>query len=129
MKNRNSSKDRLAEKIRELEMRQDQQMDDIKMSFSGLSDSINPVNLVKGVLTSVTGTPGLKSTALDTALSVGAGILGRKLVVRKSGGFLRKIAGTAVQFLVTNLVRNKIPEVKEKIIHPTNGVHKDNNHH
>ncbi len=123
MKKGNTSHDALAQKIRELEMRQDQQMDELKMSFSALSESINPVNLFKGALRSVAETPGLKTSAIDTALSVGAGILGRKMIVRKSGGFLRKLAGTAVQFLVTNLVRNKIPEVKEKIIHPTNGVH------
>jgi hypothetical protein len=73
---------------------------------------------------SVIETPGLRSTTLDTAISLGSGILSRKLIVRKSGGFLRKLAGTAVQFIVTNLVRNKMPEVREKINHPTNGVHR-----
>ena len=99
-------------------------MNELKESFQGLAHSVNPVNLFKGAMKSVIETPGLRTTALDTAISVGSGILTRKLIVRKSGGFLRKLAGTALQFLVTNLVRNKIPEVKEKMIHPTNGVHK-----
>ena len=124
MKKTSTSKDTLAAKILELELQEKQQMNELKESFQGLAQSVNPVNLFKGAMKSVIETPGLRTTALDTAISVGSGILTRKLIVRKSGGFLRKLAGTALQFLVTNLVRNKIPEVKEKMIHPTNGVHK-----
>lgn len=115
-------KDALAQKIRELELLQDQQMEELKSSLSELGQSVNPVNLFRNAMQSVISTPGLRTTVLDTAIGAGAGFLSRKLVVRKSGNIFRKIAGTAVQFLVTNLVRNKMPEVKEKIIHPTNGV-------
>lgn len=119
---KSAHKDKLNQKIRELELREQQQVEELKQSFSDLQQSVNPVNLFKGAMKSVIETPGLRTTALDTAISVGTGILSRKLIVRKSGGIFRKLIGTAVQFLVTNLVRNKIPDVKEKIIHPTNGV-------
>ena len=124
MKNKIAPKETLSARIRELELLEEQQMQELKGSLSDLGDSVNPVNLFRNAMHSVVTTPGLRTTAIDTAVSLGAGFLSRKLVVRKSGNIFRKIAGTAVQFLVTNLVRNKMPEVKEKIIHPTNGVGK-----
>ncbi len=120
-----SGKDALATKIRELEFLQSQQMDDLRQSFTDLTESISPGNLFKNAIRTVVSTPGLRSTALDTAISTGAGLLGRKMVVRNSGSILRKIAGAAVQFFVSNLVRNKMPDIKDKIgEHQTNGVHR-----
>lgn len=121
MKNEISASDNLARRIRELEMRQEHQIADLKSDFEELGESLNPKNMIKAAMRTVVSTPGLKATTLDTAISLGAGFLGRKLVVRKSGNFFRKIAGTAVQFVLTNIVRNKIPELK-KDLYKQNGV-------
>ncbi len=112
---------KLDQKIRELELRQEQQLDELKQSASSLVNSISPANIVKSAMRSIIATPGLRSTAIDTAISAGAGLLGKKLLFRNSGGIFRKIAGTAVQFFVTNFVRNKMPAAKNKILNHTNG--------
>lgn len=109
-------------RIKQLEEIQAHQMDDIKGSFRAMGETLSPSNLIKGALKSVVGSPGLRTTMLDTAISAGAGLLGRKMVVRGSHGILRKVAGTAVQFFLTNIVRNKMPKIKENITPHPNGI-------
>lgn len=105
----------LATRIKELEALQVRQKEEIKNSFHELAQSISPKNLIRSAVRSVVNTPGLKTTALDTVVSAAAGSLGRKLIVRKSGSLLRKVAGTAAKFVITNFVRNKMPAVKQKV--------------
>jgi hypothetical protein len=122
VKNGIPGKDTLAIKIRELELLQRQQVEELKLSFEELTQSISPANIFKSAMKTVVSTPGLRSTALDTAISAGAGFLGRKAVVRNSGNIFTKALGLAVQFFVSNMVRNKMPEIKEKISAHSNGV-------
>lgn len=124
MKNKISGKDALELKIRELELLQAQQLRELKESSSDLVHSISPANLFRSAMRTVVGTPGLRTTAIDTAISAGAGLLGKKLFVRNSGSIVKKIAGIAMQFLLTNFVRNKMPAIKEKLAERHNGVEK-----
>lgn len=114
MRTKTNGKDLLNEKIRKLELQQADQLQQIKSSYAGLLDSLKPSNLVSSAMKNVLGTPRLKSTFVETIISAGAGILGKKMVVKKSGNIFRKIAGLATQFLITNLVRNKIPDLKNR---------------
>ena len=108
-------------RIKQLETIQEQQLADIKTAFRAVGATLTPANLLKGALRTVVTTPGLRSTAIDTAISAGAGLLGKKMVVRGSGNILRKLTGTAVQFVLSNFVRNKMPEIKEKMTANVNG--------
>lgn len=101
-----------------MEIKEAQQIAAIKESYAALTESLNPKNMLKAAFSNVVSIPGLRTTVLDTAISAGVGMLSKKLVVRKSGSIFRKIAGLATQFIVTNLVRNKIPKLKEN----TNGI-------
>ncbi|MBC7873493.1 MAG: hypothetical protein H7Y01_05840 [Ferruginibacter sp.] len=122
MKPRISDSNDLDARIRELEALQVQQTEEIRMSFRELADSLSPANMIKNVMSTVISSPGLRSTVLDSAISAGAGILGKKLVVRNSHNMIRKMTGTAVQFLLSNFVRNKMPAIKENMAAKTNGV-------
>ena len=115
MKKRLSDRNDLERKIRELESLQLQQTEELQQSLRDLGQTFSPSNMIRTVMKNVISSPGLQSTALDTAISAGAGILGRKLVTRNSHSIIRKVAGTAVQFFLTNLVRNKIPGIKQQI--------------
>lgn len=109
-------------RINQLEALQAQQTEEIKEKFRELTNSLSPANLLKSALNTLVSKPGMRSTVIDSAISGGAGLLGKKLVVQGSGNILRKVAGTAVQFILSNFVRNKIPEVKEKMTASHNGV-------
>ena len=104
----------LEERILELERIQDRQMAELKMSMGDMMESLKPTNIVRTALKDVIQSPDLRNAAISTAIGIGAGVLGRKLVVGKSGGIFKKLTGTAVQFLLTNFVRKKIPEMQNK---------------
>jgi len=111
---KSTSKDLLNEKIKQLELQQANQVTEIKRSYADLLESLQPAKIVGSAMKNVIATPGLKSTFIDTIISAGAGILGKKIIAKKSGNIFRQIAGLATQFLVTNMVRNKIPDLKNK---------------
>lgn len=102
-------------RIRQLEVKQFNEAEELKTSFRELAQSINPANLIRSAVQTVVSTPGLKATAIDTAISSIAGSLGKKLVVQNSGNIIRKAVGSAVQFMLMNVVRNKMPAAKEKL--------------
>ena len=109
-----SSMTRLEERILELEKLQDQQTAELKMSAMGAIESFSPSNMIRTALRDVVQSPDIRSAAINTAIGMGAGFLGRKLVVGHSGNMFKKITGTAVQFLVANFVRKRIPEIQKK---------------
>jgi hypothetical protein len=103
----------LETRILELEQLQARQTDELRASAAHLVDSFSPFNLLKSALIDTVQSPGLRNTAINTAIGIGAGFLGKKIYVGKSKNIFKKIAGTAVQFLLANFVRKKIPEMKE----------------
>jgi hypothetical protein len=103
----------LETRILELEQVQRQQMAELKMAAGNIIDSLSPSNMVKNVLKDIAVSPGLRSTAINTAIGIGAGFLGKKLYVGNSKNILKKVAGSAMQFVIANFVRKKIPEIQE----------------
>ena len=100
-------------RIRKLEQLQVQQTDDLKASVSDILDSISPSNMLKSALKDVVQSPGLGNAAINTAIGIGAGLLGEKLYVGGSKNIFKRISGSAVQFLIANFVRKKIPEMQK----------------
>jgi len=103
----------LETRILELEKLHAQQSIELKASGADILDSISLSNMLKSALKDVVQSPGLRNTAINTAVGIGAGFLGKKIYVGNSKNIFKKIAGTAVQFLLANFVRNKIPEIIE----------------
>ena len=103
----------LETRIKELQAVHDQQVEDLKVSAGKIADSLSPSAMVKSVLQDVGGSSELRATALDTAIGIGTGFLGRKLYVGSSNNLLKKITGSALQFFLTTLVRNKMPVIRE----------------
>ena len=103
----------LEARIRELEKVQTRQMAELKISAFGIVESFSPSNMLKSALKDVVHSPDLRSTAINAVIGIGAGFLGKKLYVGNSRNVFKKIAGSAVQFLIANFVRNKIPAIQE----------------
>ena len=104
---------RLETRIQELEELQKRQLADLKATGGDIVDSISPGNMLKSALKDVVQTPGLRNTAINTAIGIGVGFLGKKIYVGRSKNIFKKITGTAVEFLVANFVRKKIPGIVE----------------
>jgi hypothetical protein len=108
-----SSMDNLETRILELEKLQATQMADLKTAAGNVVGGFSPSNMIRTALQDVVQSPDLRKTAINTAIGLGAGFLGRKLFIGKSNNLFKKISGSAVQFLITNFVRKKIPEMQE----------------
>ncbi len=115
-----SSINKLEARIQELEKVQTRQMAELKMSAVGIIEGFSPSNMLKSALKNVVHSPDLRSSVINTAIGIGAGFLGKKLFVGSSGSIFKKITGTALEFLIANFVRRKIPEMKENNLQHTN---------
>ncbi len=107
-----SSIHNLEARIKELEIVQARQMAELKISAVGIIESFSPSNMLKSALKDVVHSPDLRSTAINAVIGIGAGFLGKKLYVGNSRNVFKKITGTAVQFLIANFVRKKIPAIQ-----------------
>jgi hypothetical protein len=108
-----SGREHLQKRMLELERLQENQLFELKQSAISIVDSVSPVNMVKNALKNISASPDLRNSAINTAIGIGAGFLGKKLYVGNSKSIFKKVAGSAMQFLIANFVRNKIPEIKE----------------
>jgi hypothetical protein len=103
----------LENRILKLEQVHARQMSDLKDSAASIVDSISPANLLKSALKDVVQSPDLRNSAINTAIGIGVGFLGKKLFVGNSKNIFKKVSGSAVQFLIANFVRNKIPGLQK----------------
>ena len=110
----------LETRILELEKVQATQIADLKTSAISIVEGFSPANMVRTALKDVVQSPDLRKSAINTAIGIGAGFLGRKLFVGRSNSIFKKISGSAVQFLITNFVRKRIPEMQENTLRHNN---------
>ncbi len=103
----------LEARILKLKQLQAKQITELKASAAGIVDSLSPSNLLMSALNDVAQSPGLRTTAIHTAIGIGAGLLGEKLYVGNSKNIFKRISGSAVQFLIANFVRKKIPGLQK----------------
>lgn len=102
----------LEKRIEELESLQEAQKTELHHNFRAVAHELSPVTLLRKGVKEIVSTPGLKTTAVDTAIGSGAGYIGRKLFIGRSGNIFRKVGGMALQFIIENFIRNKIPRFR-----------------
>ena len=103
----------LENRILKLEQVQVQQMADLNDLAANIVDSFSPSNILKSALKDVVHSPDLRNTAINTVIGIGAGFLGKKIYVGNSKNIFKKMTGSAVQFLIANFVKNKIPGIQK----------------
>ena len=74
--------------------------------------SLKPVNVLKNIFTEITSSGELKDNLVNTSAGMAAGYAAKLLVAGKSPGFVRKIAGNAVLFGISNVVSRNPETVK-----------------
>lgn len=93
--------------IRQLEEKQVVEGQEVKERFLAVVDSVKPVNLIKSTFNDITASPDLVSNIVSTTLGLTAGYLTNKSLVMSTGGVVKKLLGTVLQFGVTSVfVRN-----------------------
>jgi hypothetical protein len=114
MKSKDTSLEQLDHKIAALKKLEKQQLLELRQSAQNVIHHLSPVNLLKDTVQKVTASPDLRLSVMDTALGIGAGILGKKLFVGRSSNLLKKTGGLALEFLLSNFVRKQIPLLRRK---------------
>lgn len=104
----------LKARIELLELKAKQQEESLKYQWKQTYNSIKPQNLVRNLFNDLTSEPAMRDRMLNSSLGLLTGFISKKLVARKSSGIMKKLAGIAVQYVVTNFVANKFPIVKQK---------------
>jgi len=99
----------LNEAIAFLENKQKSEAYLLKEHFEFTKEQLNPVNIVKEKFHDAISTPGLKGGLIKGAIGIASGFLAKRFVIGTGGGFLSKLAGTALQTGVSGLML-KAPE-------------------
>ena len=120
-----TAKEALRESIRQLEIRQVQEGEELKAQFKTTYESLKLVNLVKSSIKDLTESSEIKSTLFESIVSVMTGYFSKKLMVGKNSNPFLKIVGLVMQFGITNLVaknaeviRLYISELIDQFLHP-----------
>jgi hypothetical protein len=124
MRDRVNNTNDLQKRIEELKETERMQIAEIRYTATQLGKSMAPGNLIKNAISNVAASPSLRNSLLNTAIGLGTGFVGKKLFVGKSRNIFKKLGGTAIEFVLANLVRKKIPSLRAKV-RPTNGVEKE----
>ncbi len=120
-----TAKEKLRDSIRQLEIQQAREGEELKAQFKATYESLKLVNLVKSSLKEVTESVEIKNTLFESIISVVSGYVSRKLMVNKNSNPFLKIVGLVMQFGITNLVaknaeviRMYVTELIDKFLHP-----------
>ncbi len=102
----------LKEAIKLLEKQKSIQKERLTEQFHIAYESLKPINILKNSLNKVVNSPGVSDNIIDTSISVGAGLLSKKLLIGKSAGIVKKILGLALEFGVAGLVSKNSDAIK-----------------
>lgn len=95
-----------------LETEQQARGAELRMQFSATYRNFKPYRLLANVVKEALPASNLKENMLIGGLSLVSGFLVKKMVVGKSGGLIRKIAGTALQAGASGLVARNADAIK-----------------
>jgi len=90
--------------IQNLEFEHEVQGQLLKEQFFVTFESLKPVNLIKSTLHEITSSPYLLDNMLGAIMGMVSGFVSKKIAVGTSHSLIRKIAGSLLQFGVTNVV-------------------------
>ena len=94
-----------------LEVKSVQQEEDIKNTFSVAVNSLKPANLIKSTFSNAVKSPNLGKNLLNGAVSLAAGLLSKKILVRGSSNIFKKVLGTVVELGVAKVVSGNADKI------------------
>jgi hypothetical protein len=102
----------LRNQIQLLESEQAIKGQDLKEQFYIVYESLKPLNLLLRTLKDVSSSPNLIDNVLGTTIGLASGYLSKKIFIGSSGNLIRKLIGSALQFGVTDAVRQHPDSIK-----------------
>jgi hypothetical protein len=102
----------LKNQIQLLEAEQTMKGQELKVQFYIVYESFKPLNLLLRTLKDVSSSPNLIDSVLGTTIGLASGYLSKKIFIGTSGNLIRKLIGSALQFGVTDAVRQHPDSIK-----------------
>jgi hypothetical protein len=96
-----------------LKAKRDDEFNMLKKQIHISYESIKPINLIKNAIKNVTELPDIKEGIGKVAIGVASGYLVKNIIFRSSYNPLKKLAGIALQVLVTNVAAKNSDKIKE----------------
>lgn len=95
--------DLLNETIRYLENKQTLELYALKEQFEVTYESIKPLNIIKSAFTEITTSPSLKGNIINSIVGMATGYLTKRVLVGSTHNPIKRILGTLLQFVITNV--------------------------
>lgn len=96
--------DLLDQTILSLKLKQAEEFDSLKNQFHATYESIKPINLIKNAFSTLTDSPVIKNNILNNVIGLSTGYLSKKLILGSSHNPIKRVLGTLLQFVITNVV-------------------------
>lgn len=98
--------------IQKLEQQQERDKDLLIEQFHKTTESFKPINILKNSLNKIVHSPSTVENIINTTVSLGVGLLSKKLLIGKSSSLVKKILGTAMEFGVAGLISKQSNSIK-----------------
>lgn len=98
--------------ISKLEQQKEVQKDKLTEQFHATLESFKPINLLKTSLNKVVHSPGTVGNIIKSTVSLGIGLISKKILIGKSTGIAKKLFGDAIKFGVAGLISNQSNSIK-----------------
>jgi hypothetical protein len=98
--------------IRQMELKQANELIVLKQDLKDTVESMKPMNLIKGAFKKVSANPDLKTDVLNAAIGLTTGFLTKKLVMGRSTNIFKKIIGIALEMTIANKVAKNTDMIK-----------------
>ena len=110
--NRITSVDALQRAIVELDIRRQEQEQELSDHFMIIYEGLKPVNFMRSSLRAIAESPDVRHQMVNAAIAMVSGYVSRKLVVRSQSGPLTRVLGTVLQLGITSLIGLKGDAIK-----------------
>ncbi|TRX37546.1 hypothetical protein [Flavobacterium restrictum] len=107
MKNANQT-EILQQTIALLEEKQKNEFIALKLQFQETYDSLKPLNLLKSAFTEMTTAPVIKNNLVNNAIGLATGYLSKRVLFGTSLNPIKRVVGTLLQFIVSNVVTKEV---------------------
>ena len=98
--------------IKKPELQKELQKDLLVKHFNATYQSLKPFNILKNSLSKVIHSPVAVDNIINTSLSLGVGLISKKLLLGKSSGILKKLLGTAMEFGIAGMISKQSNSLK-----------------
>lgn len=102
----------LKESIILLEIQQSHEGQLVKEQFKTTYQNLRPANLIKNTFKDLVSAPDFKGNLVDTALSVAAGYISKKVMIGSTINPIKQLLGTILQIGVTGIVSKNTDGIK-----------------